>query len=405
MAKLKIKQTQQVDELTPCFVTPIDLTFTVPTSAEAAKDEHTTETRTIHMRVMSGEDGQVEQTFYMPLEREPIMIRFDPDGWLLKTLKFGRSPKMLRYQLAHDPDVLGRIEAAEALGEEGDEESVEALKNALFNDAFWGVRVAAAEALGIKGTERVQSILLQALEELAAPELSRVRIAIVHALGRFQTPQQAELAQRSAQALHALLERGDISYRVELAAAEALGRTRTESCVDQLLKLIDRPSWMDVVQRGIFRGLAATGEDRVVETLASYLGNMRNYPMLRFAAAVGMQVLGQNHYLYTEEARQRAVTALCHAVEHDHWEPVRAVSAMALMRLGEKRAIGVLERVAEHETETRAQRDMRLAAQSLRTGDKADDQLKQLRRDLDQVREENRKLKEQLGALEARMKA
>ena len=57
------------------------------------------------MRVMLGEDGQVEQSFYIPLEREPLMVRIDPDGWLLKTLSFERSAKALRYQLANDTDV------------------------------------------------------------------------------------------------------------------------------------------------------------------------------------------------------------------------------------------------------------------------------------------------------------
>ena len=404
MARLKIKQTQQVDELTPCFVTPVDLAFTVPTSDEVSRNEHSGATRTISVRVMTGEDGQVEQSFYVPLEREPVMIRFDPDGWLLKTLKFERSTRMMRYQLAHDADVLGRIEATEALGEAGDDESVETLKTALFNDAFWGVRVAAAQALGVIGSERAQAILLQGLEEMDAPEFSRVRTAIARALGRFQVPQQADLAARSAQALRTLLERGDISYRVEATAAEALGKTRQPGCVDQLIKLLDRPTWNNVVQNGVFRGLAATGEDRVVETLAAYLDNARLHPIMRLAACSGMRALGGNHYLYSEEARQRAVTALCHAVEHDHWEPVRGVSAEALMSLGEKRAIGVLERAASHETESAAQREMRVAAHVLRTGDKSDEQLKQLRKDLDEVREENRKLKEHLGALEARIK-
>ena len=63
-----------------------------------------------------------------------------------------------------------------------------------------------------------------------------------------------------------------------------------------------------------------------------------------------------------------------------------------------------MERVANYETETRAQRDMRLAAHKLRTVDKADEQLKQLRKDLDEIREENRKLREQVGGLEARLK-
>lgn len=404
MAKLKIKQTQQVNDLTPCFVTPIDLTFTIPTSDEAARDEHTTETRTIAMRVITGEDGQVEQSFYIPLEREPVMVRFDPDGWLLKTLKFERSTKMMRYQFAHDPDVLGRIEAAEALGEDGSAESVEALKTALFNDAFWGVRVAAAEALGVIGTERAQSILLQGLEELTTPEFSRVRTAIAETLGKFQVPQQAELAERSAQALKALLARGDVSYRVESAAAHALGKTRTAGCVDQLEKFIDRPSWNHSVQSGIFKGMAASGDDRAVDMLVAYLDDSKRPITLRMAASTGLMTVGRNRHLYSEGARQRAVTALCQAVEHDSWEPVRAVSSFALMSLGEKRAIGVLERVASHETETRAQRDMRVAAHALSTGDKSDEQLKLLRKDLDQVREENRKLKEQLGAIEARIK-
>src|SRR5436305_393985 len=248
MAKLKIKQTQQVNDLTPCFVTPVNLAFTIPTSDEAARDEHTTETRTTAMRVITGEDGQVEQSFYIPLEREPVMVRFDPDGWLLKTLKFERSTKMMRYQLAHDPDVLGRIEAAAALGEDGSAESSTALMTALFNDAFWGVRVAAADALGVIGTERAQSILLQGLQEFATPELSRVRFAIAANLGKFQAPQQAELAERSAQALWALLERGDISYRVESTAAHSLGKTRTAGSVEHLEKLIERPSWINLVQ-------------------------------------------------------------------------------------------------------------------------------------------------------------
>jgi aminopeptidase N len=404
MARLKVKQTQQVDDLTPCFVTPVDLAFTVPSSDEAAKDEHPTETRTISMRVMAGEDGQVEQSFYIPLEREPVMARFDPEGWLLKTLKFERSPKMMRYQLAHDGDVLGRIEAAEALGEDGSAESIEALKTALLNDTFWGTRAAAAEALGVIGTERAQAILLEGLQELTAPEFSRVRTAIAETLGKFQAPQQAELAERSAQALKALLERGDISYRVESAAANALGKTRSAGSVDYLEKLIDRPSWNHAVQRGIFKGMAASGDERAVDILAAYLDDSNRPITLRLAASSGMMTLGGNRHLYSEEARQRAVTALCHAVEHDHWEPVRAVSSLALMSLGEKRAIGILERVASHELETRAQRDMRVAAHALRTGDKSEEQLKVLRKDLDQVREENRKLKEQLGAIEARIK-
>ena len=232
----------------------------------------------------------------MPLEREPLMVRFDPDGWLLKTLKFERSATMMRYQLEHDPDILGRIEAAEALGEIADDESITALKQSLLTDPFWGLRNAVATALGVIGNSKAQDVLLQALPELDPTQFSRVRAAIARTLGKFQAPAQAELAERSAQALSALLEKGDISYVVESAAASALGRTRVPGSVDQLLKLIDRPSWMNMVQSGIFSGLAASGEDRVVEYIAAYLNathtvdgrSEANHPTMRSAAAHGM---------------------------------------------------------------------------------------------------------------------
>ena len=80
------------------------------------------------------------------------------------------------------------------------------------------------------------------------------------------------------------------------------------------------------------------------------------------------------------------------------------MSARALASLGEKRAVNVLDRVARNELESRVQREMRVAAHALRTANKTDEQLKQLRKDLDQVREENRKQKEQLASLEARVK-
>ena len=83
---------------------------------------------------------------------------------------------------------------------------------------------------------------------------------------------------------------------------------------------------------------------------------------------------------------------------------MRASASRALAVLGEKRAISVLERSAGHELSSGVQRQMRLAAYELRMGNKSDEQIKQLREDLDAVREENRRLKEQFGALKARVK-
>src|SRR5579885_2520064 len=403
MAKIKIRQVQKVDDLTPCFVTPVDLAFTLPSSGNPTNNTGAPQTHTVQMRVVVGEDGQSEQTFYFPLEREPVMVRFDPDGWLLKTLKFDRPDSMMRYQLAHDPDILGRIEAAEALGKKGGDENIAALATALFHDPFWAVSRDVAKALGAIGTAKAQDALLQGLQQLDPAQFSRVRAAIATALGEFQAPEQAELAQRSAQALSTLLQKGDTSYLVETAAAEALGKTRTPGSVELLEKLLSRPTWNATVEKGILTGLALSGEDRIVEILSSWLADTHRRPTERLAAASAIEVMGKHRYLYSETACQRAITALCMAVEHDNWPRVRAVAALALMPFGDKRAIAPLERAVSHELESRGERNMRTAIMALRSGGSSDEQLKELRQNLDRLREENRKLQEQLSALEARI--
>src|SRR5207248_7080368 len=120
-------------------------------------------------------------------------------------------------------------------------------------------------------------------QQLDPVQFSRARAAIAAALGQFQATEQVERAQRSAHALSALLEQGDISYLVEAAAAEALGKTRTAGCSELLEKLLQRPTWNATVERGAFKGLALSGEEHVVEILTSYLTDTHRHPMLRLA--------------------------------------------------------------------------------------------------------------------------
>ncbi len=404
MVKVRIRQSQKIDELTPCFVTPVDLAFTLPETEEAAKSPQTTQTRTISMRVIVGQDGQTDETFFFSIERAPLMVRFDPNGWLLKTLKFDLPVQMMRYQLANDQDSLGRIEAAEALVKAADAESLAALKQALLQDPFWGVRAAVAAALGEIATREAQDLLIQGLNELDPKTYSRSRIAIVGALGIFNTQEYGELASRSAEALTALLEQGDPSYLVEAAAAEALGKTRTDGSIETLLKHIERPSWIYLTQRGDFPGLGSTGEDRVVEIMIDYLQDKRRNLMLRLAAAAGLNAVATNRLFYSEEARQRAVSALCIAVEHESWNLGRLVSARALGNFGDARAIPVLEKCIARELDAAVLREMQVVVKKLRAQNIEEEGLKQVRKDLDEVRNENRKLREQLSALENRLK-
>ncbi len=70
------------------------------------------------------------------------------------------------------------------------------------------------------------------------PDEPKARRAIVAALGVFHAPEQAELAERAATRCGAR-ERGEPSYFVEAAAANALGKTRVADAYDVLC-----PCWI-----------------------------------------------------------------------------------------------------------------------------------------------------------------
>ncbi|MGH2486307.1 MAG: M1 family aminopeptidase, partial [Ktedonobacterales bacterium] len=416
MAKLTVAQTQKVTDATPLFVTPVDIGFMVPTSAEANPDADEQQATLVTFRVMMEEQAQ---SFYFPLERRPFSVRFDQGGWLIKTLDFERPSELLRYQLRHDTDVLGRVEAAEALGKLSDQQSVQALEEALAREGFWSVRAAIADALAKSKTERALDRLVRALDESVArypggreadggtqPTATEVanelksRRAIVAALGEFRAPEQAALAERAAAALTRIVSQGDPSYYVEATAATALGKTRVAGAFDTLLAKASTPSWNEIIRQGVFAGIGELGDARGVDVLAEWLTD-RAQPMdARLAAANGLRALASTHRIDPGAAQTRAVEAAIFALD-DPWELVMLSAIGALAEWNDERAVEPLDRLSARSVDERVVRRARETALKLRRGRSNAEETRRLRSDLDEVREANRKLRDRLNALEA----
>jgi aminopeptidase N len=97
---LEVTQTQSGDAMTP-------LVFRLPVEIELATDKGE---RTERIEIT-----QRSQRFTFKLDGRPLMIRFDKGERILKKVDFPQPAAMLKYQIAHSSDVIGRIEAAEAL--------------------------------------------------------------------------------------------------------------------------------------------------------------------------------------------------------------------------------------------------------------------------------------------------
>src|SRR5438552_211941 len=69
------------------------------------------------------------------LKAPPRSIRWDKGNWILDITDFPRSTSMMRYQLVHDEDALGRIEAVDFRGQRPtDQSALTALIGATSND-------------------------------------------------------------------------------------------------------------------------------------------------------------------------------------------------------------------------------------------------------------------------------
>ncbi len=401
LARISVAQTQKADDKTPIFVTPVDIAFLVPDDDTASADDPNVRYQMVNFRV-SVEEAQ--QTFYFPLVRRPFSVRFDQGAWLIKTLDFERPAELLRFQLRHDPDSLGRIEAAEALGKLTDPQSVAALEQALLAEQFWAVRGAIAGALGKQRSERALKALIGAVDTIQEPKARR---AIVAALGEFRAPEQAALAERAAATLRTLLQRGEPSYYVEAQAATSLGKTRTPGAFEALVAKIETPSWNEIIRGGVFSGLGELGDARAADVLAAYVVDRTKPIDARGAAANGLRVLAATKRIDAGEARTRAVEALIVALGDSRAERPEAMLAMnasrALAAWGDQRAIAALEQVVSSSVAQREVRTAREAIRTLQRGAGAGDEVRTLRQDLDTLREENRTLKERLTHLEARV--
>ena len=205
---MTVKQTQAKEEngkLKDLF------NLKVPLGFGYIKDNEKPAFKTFYLKV-----NQTEQVFYFFLTEKPDFISFDIGNYHLKTVDLEYGFSELKAQLTHDPDVISRIYAAIAMGKKGNLEAVKALKEALENEMFWGLKVEIAKELGkIKLNQATQALIAHINNHDA-----RVRRAIVEALTHHKTI-------ASYQALKNIAINGDDSYYVESSAIEGLGKLVT----------------------------------------------------------------------------------------------------------------------------------------------------------------------------------
>lgn len=360
-ARVTIKQTQKVDDVTPLFRTAVELEFASPQA-------------TLIRRVNV---SKAEETFHFQLEHRPTRVCFDPRDWILKTLKFEKSKEELLDQLARDQHVLPRVEAAQDLAklvQDGD--VVEALLRAARSDSFWAVRQAAIKALSKKSDDTVRKAFIDVAKSDAKSFVRREALA---ALGGFSHDE-------TRQALREVIKR-DPSYYAIAEALKTLLKIDRANCEADLLAALEVESNSEVIERSACDGLVELKSTKGAERLTELLKTSQT-PERRAVFIASLARLKPDNPASLKQLQEQL------ANERNH---IRRIATEALVAIGSPQAVEWLQEQRGKEELQSMINTIDDAIAKIRNKER---DVEQLRKELDEVRKQNKQLEERLKKLE-----
>jgi aminopeptidase N len=378
VATLKVDQQQTIDAAHPPFAFDVEVGFAPGDSAPAGGPAQAAVPG--ERRVRASIERQHE-TIAVPLDFEPKLVRFGPGSFLLADVTYRLGADFAAAALRADPDVVARIRAARELAADGGRVAREAIEKAFADEPFWGVLAETASAIGATRAPWARAVLISALSH---PHPKVVRAAAA-ALGNFREPDAATGLIETA-ARHA-------SYFVRAAALIALGRTRDPRAFDVLASALGQDTWNGTVEAGAALGLGELADARALPLIVQASRPGRN-DGLRRAAVTALGRIGA----LVEEDRTRVADELEERLDDPSFL-VALDAIFAAESLADARLLPALDRLAAQAVDGRMRRDAMEAAIRIRKSAKTPAQVTGLREDLDELREDQRRLQEKIEAL------
>lgn len=328
--------------------------------------------------------------FYVPLTARPTSVRFDPDYTLLANVRFNKSDAMLLAQLQNQQDVIGRLLAIDALGKRKTNDAVNALRHALRHDPFYGVRQAAASSLARVHTDEAFDALARARKQ----EDARVRESVLRGISRYYRPAVLDIMCEVAD--------HESNPAIVAVAIEALGKYQHQKSDRRIRHFLKSESFRNELARAAvdaidsrkspaFRAdLMATINDRGGELSSRDLGQC-----LQVVARLSRPIKKKR------DVREMLVSHL-----QDPRETVRIAAVTALGSLGDRQAHGALSTIASDDRDDPLAKAARRALNALeKTRTFVPSEVRELRKQITDMKRDHDKLQDALGDLKQRVKA
>jgi aminopeptidase N len=323
-----------------------------------------------------------EMTVSIEIDREPEYVCPNPDFDVFAVFEVEDDVEVLGRMLG-DGHIYCKLLAIEGLSKRSGSRVVKILSEALERERFWGVQAEIARALGKIGGEDAKRTLLTALKRVENP---RARRAVAEALGNFRGDEEV------ARALLEILSNPGETYYVRASAATSLGKTRVGWAYGELVKYLDTPSHVEIITRGVIQGLSHLGGDESLKIIDRYL-ELDKHTMVRVAAASS---LGRF------PGRGDVVEKLVEVAKRDPSHRVRIAAISAMEEIKSPGFLEVLDELADRDPIGFVRRRAREAAKRIRDSLEKGAEYRQVREDLERLREESRRILEKIERFEAR---
>jgi aminopeptidase N len=284
---------------------------------------------------------------------------------------------------------MGRVLAAEQLGTKKDHESVAKLKAALNHDSFFGVRVRAAEALrSIHSAEALDALLAS----LTQPD-ARVRDTVINAVTGFFSPTAREALLRVATA--------EKNPAISATALRGLGKYSDTQVREALRTALKSDTYR---QRKLDAAVDAIRDQGGAEWADSLRDTVTQRAEDFSSRALG-SALDSFAWLHRAEPKKESIRVFLADYVNSKKERVKLGAIRALGTLGDDGAIPLLETFAQSSKDLPEQKEAEAALAKLRGVQRPGDGLRDLRKEVSDVKEENRKLRKDLDDLKQKFGA
>lgn len=368
LAKLTLSQNQKLSDNVLLFEFPLTVRF--------KSKSGTVTDRRITVKEKS-------EDFYFPLAEAPEIVRLDPELTVLAKFNFNPPTPMLYAQLSDKSDMLGRLIAAEQLSTKKDKDTAKRLKDALNNDAFYGVRIAAAQSLRSIQSDEALEALLASREQSDA----RVRRQVLSAINGYYRESSYQAV------LQAIPDEKNPEIKT-LAIASLAGYAKPE-VKGTFTKFLNSESYRHTFADAAIQGIRAQDDPEFLQPLLNTL-KQREPEFTSGGLARGLETLA---FLARNEESKDPYREFIVQHVNSKKQRVQIAAINALGALGDPKAIAVLERFTGTVKETPERTAAEKAIAAVRDQKKPGVELGTLRTEVMNLQKENRELRKELDEL------